>query len=196
MKDINVGIIGFGTVGSGTAQVMYEQAERIRKRSGINIRLLKIADIAIDSLPDHFHNVQLTKNADDLFNDPQIDIIVELIGGTTLAKTFILKAMEHGKHVVTANKALLSEHGREIFAAAAENKVEIGFEASVGGGIPLIKSLKEGLVANRIMSIMGIMNGTANYILSQMTDHGAAFAEVLKDAQEKGFAEADPTYDV
>ena len=196
MKDVNVGIIGFGTVGSGTAQVMYEQAERIRRRSGININLSKIADIAVDSLPDHLGHVELTRNADDLFNDPDIDIIVELIGGTTLARTFILQAIDQGKHVVTANKALLSEHGREIFAAAAVKEVEIGFEASVGGGIPLIKALKEGLVANKIMSIMGIMNGTANYILTRMTDHGVDFAEVLKDAQEKGFAEADPTYDV
>ncbi len=196
MNDVNVGIIGFGTVGSGTAQVMYEQAERIRKRSGINISLSKIADIAVDSLPDHLGHVELTRNADDLFNDPEIDIIVELIGGTTLARTFILQAIDQGKHVVTANKALLSEHGREIFAAAALKEVEIGFEASVGGGIPLIKALKEGLVANKIMSIMGIMNGTANYILTRMTDHGVDFAEVLKDAQQKGFAEADPTYDV
>ncbi len=196
MKEVNVGIIGFGTVGSGTAQVMYEQAERIRKRSGIDIRLRAIADIAVDSLPAHLSKVKLTADADELFNDPEIDIIVELIGGTTLARTFILQAIAKGKHVVTANKALLSVHGREIFAAAAARKVEVGFEASVGGGIPLIKALKEGLVANKIISIMGIMNGTANYILSRMTDHGEEFAEVLENAQEKGFAEADPTYDV
>ena len=122
--------------------------------------------------------------------------MVELIGGMEPARTFLLEAIKNGKHVVTANKALLSIHGKEIFEAAVANKVEVGFEASVGGGIPVIKSLKEGLVANRIESIMGIMNGTANYILTKMTDHGVPFAEVLQDAQQQGFAEADPTYDV
>ena len=196
MKEIQVGIIGFGTVGSGTAQVMYEQAERIRKRSGLNIVLKRVADIVIEKLPDHFNSAILTKDANDIFNDPDIDIVVELVGGTTIAKTFVLEAIDKGKHVVTANKALLSVHGNEIFAAAAKKNVELGFEASVGGGIPVIKALKEGLVANKIESIMGIMNGTGNYILTQMTDYGTPFDEVLKDAQEKGFAEADPTYDV
>lgn len=196
MKQIQVGLIGFGTVGSGTAQVLLEQAERITKRSGVSIVLRKVADIRLDSLPSQFKEVELTKDANEIFSDPDIDIVVELIGGTTLAKTFVLQAIDKGKHVVTANKALLSEHGREIFEAAAAKGVEIGFEASVGGGIPLIKALKEGLVANKIVSIMGIMNGTANYILSRMTDHGLAFSEVLQEAQDKGFAEADPTYDV
>ncbi len=196
MKKINVGIIGFGTVGSGTARVMLEQAERISARSGIAINLKAVADIAIDSLPAEFAGVNLTGDAVDLFNDPEIDIVVELVGGTTIAKTFVMDAIAAGKHVVTANKALLSHYGMEIFQAAADNNVEIGFEASVGGGIPLLKSLREGLVANRIMSIMGIMNGTGNYILTRMTDEGVPFAEVLKDAQAKGFAEADPTYDV
>ena len=196
MKEIQIGLIGFGTVGSGTAQVLHEQAERLRKRTGLAIILRRVVDIGVDTLPAHFSEVELSKDVNDIFKDPEIDVVVELIGGTTIAKTFVLQAIEHGKHVVTANKALLSEHGREIFAAAATRGVEVGFEASVGGGIPLIKSLKEGLVANKIMSIMGIMNGTANYILSRMTDHGAPFAEVLKEAQDKGFAEADPTYDV
>ena len=199
MHEINIGLIGFGTVGSGLAQVLYEQAERIEKRVGAVIRLKTVADIMVDALPDHIAQggkVTLTKDADDIFTDPEINIVVELIGGIEPAKSFMLKAIENGKHVVTANKALLSQHGKEIFAAAAGNKVEVGFEASVGGGIPVIKSLTEGLVANRILSIMGIMNGTANYILTQMTDHATPFAEVLKDAQEKGFAEADPTYDV
>ncbi|MCK5193658.1 MAG: homoserine dehydrogenase, partial [Desulfobulbaceae bacterium] len=164
MKEIQVGIIGFGTVGSGTAQVMFDQAERIGKRSGLSIVLKRVADIVTEKMPDRFGDVILTKDANDIFDDPEIDIVVELIGGTTIAKTFILQAIEKGKHVVTANKALLSEHGAEIFAAAAEKNVEIGFEASVGGGIPVIKALKEGLVANKIESIMGIMNGTANYI--------------------------------
>jgi len=199
MQEIKIGLIGFGTVGRGLAQVLYDQQERLEKRIGSSIRLSRVADIMVESLPDHISDggkVALTKDASDLFTDPEISIIVELIGGIEPAKSFILKAIEHGKHVVTANKALLSQHGREIFASAAEKGVEVGFEASVGGGIPVIKSLKEGLVGNKIESIMGIMNGTANYILTQMTDHSTPFTEVLKDAQEKGFAEADPTYDV
>jgi homoserine dehydrogenase len=196
MKEIQVGIIGFGTVGSGTAQVMIDQAERIGKRSGLRIVLKRVADIITEELPSHFGNVILTKDANDIFDDSEIDIVVELVGGTTIAKTFVLQAIEKGKHVVTANKALLSEHGAEIFAAAARKNVEVGFEASVGGGIPVIKALKEGLVANKIESIMGIMNGTGNYILTQMTDYGTPFSEVLKDAQQKGYAEADPTYDI
>ena len=199
MQEINIGLIGFGTVGSGLAQVLYEQAEQIEKRVGAVIRLKTVADIMVDTLPDHIAQggkVTLTRDANEIFDDPEISIVVELIGGIEPAKSFMLKAIDNGKHVVTANKALLSQHGKEIFEAAVRNKVEVGFEASVGGGIPVIKSLKEGLVANRILSIMGIMNGTANYILTRMTDHATPFAEVLKDAQEKGFAEADPTYDV
>ncbi|KGO33266.1 MAG: homoserine dehydrogenase [Desulfoprunum sp.] len=196
MKQIRVGLIGFGTVGSGLAQTLFEQQERLRRKVGTDIILARVADININTLPDHFSNVILSRDANDIFADPAIDIVVELIGGIEPARTFILKAIASGKHVVTANKALLSIHGREIFDAAGAKGVEVGFEASVGGGIPVIKSLKEGLVANRIEAIQGIMNGTANYILTQMTDHGTPFAEVLKDAQAKGFAEADPTYDV
>jgi len=199
MQEIKIGLIGFGTVGSGLAQVLFEQQARLGKRVGVSIRLTKVADIMVETLPDHISQggkVRLTKDANDLFTDPEISIVVELIGGIEPARTFILKAIESGKHVVTANKALLSLHGKEIFEAASAKGVEVGFEASVGGGIPVIKSLKEGLVANKILSIMGIMNGTANYILTQMTDHAAPFEEVLKDAQAKGFAEADPTYDI
>jgi len=196
MKEIRVGLIGFGTVGSGTAEVLLEQAERLKKRTGLSIVLRKVADISTTALPAYLGATELTRDAADIINDPQIDIVIELIGGTTLAKKFILAAIAQGKHVVTANKALLSEHGMEIFRAAAAKNVEVGFEASVGGGIPLIKTLKEGLVANRILSIMGIMNGTGNYILTQMTDHGTPFEKVLKEAQKKGYAEADPTYDV
>ncbi|MFT5701545.1 MAG: homoserine dehydrogenase [Desulforhopalus sp.] len=196
MKEIRVGIIGFGTVGEGLGQAMLAQHERLQQRTGISYILATVADISITSLPEGFENVTLTQNADDLFSDPTIDIVVELIGGMEPAKSFLLKAIENGKHVVTANKALLSVHGKEIFAAAYKNNVEVGFEASVGGGIPVIKALKEGLVANKINFIKGIMNGTANYILSQMTDHGTPFAEVLAEAQALGFAEADPTYDV
>jgi len=199
MREIKIGLIGFGTVGSGLAQVLYDQKERLKKRTGAYVRLNKVADIMVESLPEHISQngrVTLSRDANDIFNDPEISIVVELIGGIEPARSFILKAIEHGKHVVTANKALLSQHGQEIFEAAAQKGVEVGFEASVGGGIPVIKSLKEGLVGNKILSIMGIMNGTANYILTQMTDYGIPFEEVLKDAQAKGFAEADPTYDI
>ncbi len=196
MKEIRVGIIGFGTVGSGLAQTLYEQQERLIQKTGAAFILARVADINTHELPEHLRTATLSADANDIFNDPAIDIVVELIGGIEPARTFILAAIKKGKHVITANKALLSIHGREIFAAAVANNVEVGFEASVGGGIPVIKSLKEGLVANRIKAIQGIMNGTANYILTQMTDHGTPFAEVLLDAQHKGFAEADPTYDV
>ncbi|MBU1455660.1 MAG: homoserine dehydrogenase [Proteobacteria bacterium] len=196
MKQIHVGLIGFGTVGSGLAQTLHEQKDRLLRKVGAQVVLSRVADINIDALPEQFSGTILSKDAGDIFTDPEIDIVVELIGGMEPARTFLLEAIKHGKHVVTANKALLSIHGKEIFQAAVANNVEVGFEASVGGGIPVIKSLKEGLVANRIESIMGIMNGTANYILTKMTDHGVPFAEVLQDAQEQGFAEADPTYDV
>ncbi|PID43780.1 MAG: homoserine dehydrogenase [Proteobacteria bacterium] len=196
MKQIRVGLIGFGTVGNGLAHTLLEQKERLQKRVGAEIALTHIADIMVKELPEQFSDITLTNDAETLFSNPDIDIIVELIGGIEPARTFLLKAIENGKHVITANKALLSIHGQEIFEAATRKNVEVGFEASVGGGIPVIKALKEGLVANKINSIMGIMNGTANYILSQMTEHGSPFPEVLKEAQELGYAEADPTYDV
>jgi homoserine dehydrogenase len=196
MKEIRIGLIGFGTVGQGIAQTLLQQKKRIIERTGASITLSRVADINLDRLPQEFAATTFSKDANDIFSDPKIDIVVELIGGIEPAKSFLLKAINCGKHVVSANKALLSTHGREIFEAAVANNVEVGFEASVGGGIPVIKSLKEGLAANRIQSIRGIMNGTANYILTQMTDHGYAFEDVLKDAQEKGFAEADPTYDI
>jgi homoserine dehydrogenase len=196
MKEIRVGLIGFGTVGSGLAEVLLAQRERLEKRSGLCVRLDSVADINIDTLPPQFADVRLSRDAAELINNPDIDIIVELIGGIEPAKTFVMEAIGAGKHVVTANKALLSQEGRDIFSAAAAKGVEVGFEASVGGGIPVIKALREGLVANRILAIMGIMNGTANYILTRMTDEGVPFDEVLRDAQEQGFAEADPTYDI
>lgn len=196
MREIHVGLIGFGTVGKGLAKALLAQKERLLQKTGTVFVLSTVADIALESLPEEFSDVTLTKDANDIFSDPKIDIVVELIGGMEPARTFMLKAIASGKHVVTANKALLSVHGREIFQAAAEKNVEVGFEASVGGGIPVIKALKEGLVANRINYVKGIMNGTANYILSQMTDHGTPFQEVLKEAQKLGYAEADPTYDV
>ncbi len=196
MKEIQVGLIGFGTVGRGLAEVLRTQEERLIRRTGMGIRLAGIADHGTDALPEEFAHIPLTRDAMTLIDNPEIDIIVELIGGIEPAKTFVMRAIESGKHVVTANKALLSQEGRDIFAAATRRGVEVGFEASVGGGIPVIKALKEGLVANRILSIMGIMNGTANYILTRMTDEGVPFDVVLKEAQRLGFAEADPTYDI
>ncbi|MEW6427898.1 MAG: homoserine dehydrogenase [Thermodesulfobacteriota bacterium] len=196
MRDIKVGLIGYGTVGSGLAQVLHDQQTRLAARTGFAIRLARIADIHTAALPAYLAGTVLGRDAHDIINDPDIDIVVELIGGIEPARTFLLKAIAAGKHVVTANKALISQHGDEIFRAAAASGVEVGFEASVGGGIPCIKALKEGLVANRIDSLMGIMNGTANFILSSMTEKGLPFDQVLKEAQAKGYAEADPTYDI
>jgi homoserine dehydrogenase len=196
MKEIKVGLIGFGTVGQGLAEVLLTQRERLIRRTGMRITLAGIADHHTYELPKRFCDIPLVQDGMQLINDPDIDIIVELIGGIEPAKTFVMQAIASGKHVVTANKALLSQEGSDIFSAAARQGVEVGFEASVGGGIPVIKALKEGLVANKILSIMGIMNGTANYILTRMTDEGIAFDTVLKDAQQLGFAEADPTYDI
>jgi len=196
MKEIKVGLIGFGTVGTGLAEVLLSQRERLIRRTGMSIRLAAIADRSVQTLPERFRDIPLTTDGMELVDNPELDIIVELIGGIEPAKTLVMRAIAAGKHVVTANKALLSQEGADIFAAAAQKGVEVGFEASVGGGIPVIKALKEGLVANKILSIMGIVNGTANYILTRMTDEGAPFAEVLKDAQKLGFAEADPTYDI
>ncbi|CAG0907527.1 unnamed protein product [Cyprideis torosa] len=196
MKTIDIGLIGYGTVGKGFAKAMATQQDLLKKRTGGHFVLKRIADTSAKSLPDFLQDTVLTKDAADVLNDPEIDIVVELIGGIEPAKTFLLQAIANKKHVVTANKALLSTHGDEIFAQAAAHKVEVGFEASVGGGIPVIKALKEGLTANTILSIRGIMNGTANYILSTMTEEGHAFDTVLRDAQEKGFAEADPSYDI
>lgn len=196
-KKINVGLLGFGTVGSGTAKILLEQSELISSRCGgeINLKWICDRDIISNRGVDVPAGI-LTDNLDTVIEDPDLDIFIELIGGLEPARTFILKAIEKGKHIVTANKALLATHGNEIFEAASEKGVEVGFEASVAGGIPCIKALREGLAANKIENIMGIMNGTANYILSRMSEEGGAFNDVLKDAQELGYAEADPTYDV
>ncbi len=194
---INVGIIGFGTVGTGTAKILIKNRSVIKERTGIDIHLKKIADLDIKK--DRGIKLRqgvLTTDACALINDRAIDIVVELIGGTTIAKDMVLMALKAGKHVVTANKALLATHGSEIFRTAAKNRVRVGFEAAVAGGIPIIKVVREGLVANRIKAIYGIVNGTTNYILTKMTDEKAEFADVLKEAQKLGYAEADPTYDV
>ena len=194
---IGVGIIGFGTVGAGTAKVLLDNAALIRRRVGVPVELVRIADLDITrdrgvSLPSGV----LTTDAKQVLNDPAVDIVIELIGGYDTAKRIILDAIAAGKHVVTANKALLALHGEEIFEAASRKGVDVGFEASVGGGIPVIRALTEGLAGNTLQSIYGIINGTSNYILSRMTHDGHGFEEVLKDAQHAGYAEADPTFDV
>lgn len=197
MQKINIGLIGFGTVGTGVVKVLSENAKTIQERLGAEIVLKKIADKDVHR--DRGVSVDkaiLTTDALEIINDPDISIVIELVGGIEPAKTFILKAFANKKNVVTANKALLATHGEEIFSSAIKNGMDIGFEASVGGGIPIIKSMKEGLAANKINSIYGIINGTANYILSKMTNEGGKFEDVLKKAQEKGYAEKDPTYDI
>ncbi len=194
---ISVGIIGFGTVGSGTARILLENRDVLSRRSGFDIALKRIADkdIARDrglKVPDGV----LTAKAEDVLNDPGIDIVVELVGGIHPAKDFILGAIRNRKHVVTANKALLATEGNEIFGEAEKKGVAVGFEASVAGGIPIIKVLREGLVANNITAIYGIINGTSNYILTKMTEEKVEFSEALSEAQRLGYAEADPTFDV
>jgi homoserine dehydrogenase len=194
---INVGIIGFGTVGTGTVRILLGNKDVLKERLGFEINLRKIAvrDIVRDrgiKVPEGV----LTTDVDAVLNDPHIDIVVEVIGGIRPAKDFILKAINNGKHVVTANKALLATDGNEIFTAAQEAGIEIGFEASVAGGIPIIKVIREGLVANRIKAVYGIINGTSNYILTKMTDGNVEFSVALKEAQDLGYAEADPTLDI
>ncbi len=197
MKQIGVGILGFGTVGAGVADGLLRNRETFAKRLGVDVVLKRIADL--DIVRDRGVAVPqevLTTDAMEAINDPEVQIIVELIGGTGIAKQLILSAIAAGKNVVTANKKLLSESGREIFEAAAQAGVDIYFGAAVGGGIPIIRSLREGLAGNEIESMKGILNGTCNYILTRMIREGAAFAQVLADAQKLGFAEADPTLDI
>jgi homoserine dehydrogenase len=194
---ISIGLIGFGTIGTGVVKLLQENGNLITGRLGAEVHLKRIADLDIlSSRGIKVDDSILTTNASDILNDPEINIVVELMGGNEPARTFILNAMAQGKHVVTANKALLATHGNEIFQSAMRHGVNIGFEASVGGTIPIIKTLKESLVANNIQSIFAIVNGTSNFILSKMTDEGESFETVLKEAQALGFAEADPTYDV
>ena len=196
-KSITVGIIGFGTVGAGTARILIENAEIIRRRLGSPVTLKKISDLDVKrDRGISLKGVQLTTNAQEVLTDPEIDIVVELIGGYKPAKEFILEAIKNKKHVVTANKALLAVHGEEIYAAAEKSGTSLGFEASVAGGIPILAAIRNGLAANNIKSIHGIVNGTCNYILTLMTNAGRKFEEVLKEAQAMGYAEADPTFDI
>ena len=194
---VTVGLAGFGTVGTGVAKVLLRNAEVIARRVGIPVDLVRIVDLDVTTdrgmtLPDGL----LTSDLNSVLNDPSIDMIIELIGGYDAAKRLILDAMAKGKHVVTANKALLAVHGEDVFEAASRAGVDLGFEASVGGGIPIIRSLTEGLAANNLSSIVGIMNGTSNYILTRMTQEKQEFREALAQAQAAGYAEADPTFDV
>ena len=198
MDEIAIGLIGFGTIGSGVVHILKENRAILEARTGFTIKLKRIADLDIET--DRgvvFDKSILTRDAFEVLRDPEISVIIELMGGYEPARTFIIEALRNGKSVVTANKALLAEHGLEIFDIAAENSAEIAFEAAVAGGIPILRSFREGLIANRFDKILAILNGTCNFILSEMTENpGAAFEEVLKNAQELGYAEADPTLDI
>jgi homoserine dehydrogenase len=197
MKPIHAGLLGIGTVGSGTWDVLNRNAGEIRRRAGRAIRIVRVADKDQKKARKLVgRKAQVTGNAWDVVRDPDIQIVIELIGGTGIAKELVLEAIANGKHVVTANKALLAKHGNRIFAAAQKKGVMVAFEASVGGGIPIIKALREGLAANRIEWIAGIINGTSNFILSEMRDKGLAFSTALAEAQRRGYAEADPTFDI
>jgi len=197
MKPIRVGLLGIGTVGGGTFAVLRRNQEEITRRAGRAITLAIVADKDLERARRIVANeAQVTDDAFSVVANPEIEIVVELIGGTGVAKELILRAIANGKHVVTANKALLALHGNEIFSAAQKNGVMVAFEAAVAGGIPIIKALREGLTANRIEWIAGIINGTSNFILSTMRDTGAGFKETLAEAQRLGYAEVDPTFDI
>jgi homoserine dehydrogenase len=197
MKPIHVGLLGLGVVGSGTIEVLRRNREEITRRAGREIRITHATARDLNK-PRGFSldGIEILSDAEKLVTHPDIEIVCELIGGDTTTKDLVLKAIANGKHVVTANKALLAKHGTEIFAAAQKHKVMVAFEAAVAGGIPIIKALREGLTANRIEWIAGIINGTSNFILSEMRSRGASFEAVLKEAQAKGYAEADPTFDI
>ena len=196
-KPVGIGLVGFGTIGRGVVKVLQRNAEVIEQRLGFPLRLVRIADI--DTTTDRgvdVSHVRFDADSGGLIEDPEVDIVVELVGGYDFARELILRSIAAGKHVATANKALLALHGKEIFDAAARQSVEVAFEASVGGGIPILRSLREGLNANRIESVHGIMNGTTNYVLTEMEKTGEAYDVVVKRAQDLGYAEADPTFDL
>lgn len=197
MNPIKVGLLGIGTVGSGTFDVLKRNQEEIRRRAGRGIEITMVADLNTERARELTGGqVQVVADAREVVSHPDIDIVVELIGGYGIARELVLQAIANGKHVVTANKALLAVHGNEIFEAARSKGVMVAFEAAVAGGIPIIKALREGLSANRIQWIAGIINGTTNFILSEMRDKGLDFDTVLKEAQQLGYAEADPTFDI
>ncbi len=197
MKEIKVGILGLGTIGTGVVKVFQKNSELIQQRLGARLTLTKIADL--DIITDRGIEIDpelLTTKAEEVLDHPDIEIVIELIGGYEPARSFVLRAIANGKHVITANKALLALHGDEIYAAAEAKGVEVQFEAAVAGGIPVISSIKENLCANHIRNVQGILNGTCNYILTRMTDAEENFDDVLKEAQEQGYAESDPTFDI
>ncbi len=197
MTNCQIGLVGAGTIGGGVVKILNKQKEFFATSLGLPLELKRIVDINadhFDKLP--IGNTICSANADDILNDDDISIVIELIGGTTFAKELVINACNAGKHVVTANKALISEHGPEIFETAEKNGVSLFFEASVGGGMPAIKTIRESMIANEIISVETIINGTCNYILSQMTEKGLSFDSVLKTAQENGYAEADPALDI
>ncbi len=198
MKEIKIALLGLGTVGAGVVKVLESHGTEMQERAGCRLVLHRVADADLTRPREglDLRGLPLVSDANPVLDDPEVQIVIELVGGLEPARTFILKALASGKHVVTANKALLAHHGVEIFEEARRNRVMLGFEAAVAGGIPLIRAVKEGLPANRILSAFGIVNGTCNYILSKMTDEGRDFAEVLREAQAKGYAEADPALDV
>lgn len=196
MKPINVGLLGLGTVGGGTLTVLRRNAAEITRRAGREIRVVRAAVRDLEKARALAGDLPLTTNPFDVVDDPEIDIVVELIGGLEPARELVMQAIANGKHVVTANKHLVAKYGNEIFAAAQAKGVMVAFEAAVAGGIPIIKALREGLTANRIEWLAGIINGTSNFILTEMRDKGAAFDDVLKEAQRLGYAEADPTFDI
>jgi homoserine dehydrogenase len=197
LKPIEVGLLGIGTVGGGTWEVLNRNAGEIRRRAGRAIRISVVADKAVARARKIVRGkAKVVADAFAVARSRDVEIVVELIGGTTVAKALVLEAIRHGKHVVTANKALLAKHGNEIFAAAQKKGVMVAFEAAVAGGVPIIKALREGLSANRIEWIAGIINGTSNFILSEMRDKGISFGEALKEAQRRGYAETDPTFDI
>ncbi len=197
MQSVKIGILGLGTVGGGTVNVLTRNAKEISRRAGRDIEIFRAADRDLETPKIcNTDGILMTDNAMDIINDPDIQIVVELIGGTGVARELVMKAIESGKHVITANKALIAMHGNELFAKAQEKGVTISFEAAVAGGIPIIKAMREGLAGNRIEWLAGIINGTGNFILTEMRDKGRDFADVLTEAQALGYAEADPTFDV
>lgn len=195
MKTVKVGICGLGTVGGGTLNVLQRNAGEISRRTGRRIEVVQIAARSINPQCDTT-GIEITSDAMQVAANPDVDVVVELIGGDTVARELVLAAIDNGKHVVTANKALLAVHGNEIFARAQAKGVMVGYEAAVAGGIPVIKAIREGLAGNRINWLAGIINGTGNFILTEMREEGRAFEDVLQEAQELGYAEADPTFDV
>ncbi len=196
-KAVGVGLIGFGTIGTGVVKVLQRNADVIERRLGFPLRLVRVADLDLErDRGVDLEGIRFDSDSDAVIEDPAVEIVIELIGGYDVAKRIILRAIEAGKHVVTANKALLALHGKQLFDAARKRGVDVAFEASVGGGIPILRALREGLAANHIDSVYGIMNGTTNYVLTQMEATGEPFDAVVKRAQDLGYAEADPTFDL